>query len=57
MDTTIVSLILSQIVTLMLLCISEFLALSDSPYSGIIHGLIETLEKKIRTDICINDDS
>ncbi len=55
MDTTVVSLILTQILTLLLLCISEFLALSDSPYSGIVHAFIETMEKKIRQDICLND--
>jgi len=55
MDTTTTSLILSQIVTLILLCISEFLALTDSPYSGIIHAVIENMEKKIRTDICLNN--
>jgi len=55
MDTTVVSLVLSQILTLILLCISEFLALSNSPYSGIVHALVETMEKKIRQDICLND--
>ncbi len=55
MDTTTVSLVLSQILTLILLFISEFLALSDSPYSGIVHAFIETMEKKIRQDICLND--
>ncbi len=55
MDTTVVSLILSQILTLILLCISEFLALSNSPYSGIVHAFLETMEKKIRQDICLND--
>lgn len=55
MDTTTISLILSQVLTLILLCISEFLALSDSPYSGIVHAFIETMEKKIRQDICINN--
>jgi hypothetical protein len=55
MDTTTISLILSQVFTLILLCISEFLALSDSPYSGIVHAFIETMEKKIRQDICVNN--
>jgi hypothetical protein len=55
MDTTVVSLILSQILTLILLFISEFLALSSSPYSGIVHAFLDSMEKKIRQDICLND--
>jgi len=55
MDITITSLILSQLLTLILLFISEFLAFTDSPYSGIIHAFIENMEKKIRSDICLND--
>ena len=55
MDTAIISLALLQIITFILLSISEFLAISDSPYSGIIHALMESVEKKIRSDICVHD--
>ena len=50
MDPATVSLILSQTVTLFLLILSEFLSLSDSPYTGIIHAIIENVEKKIHQD-------
>ncbi len=53
MDTAFVSLILFQLVTLILLSISELLAISNSPYSGIIHAIIETMEKKMKEDICV----
>lgn len=55
MDPATVSLILSQTVTLFLLILSEFLSLSDSPYSGIIHAIIENIEKKIQTDETLNN--
>ena len=55
MDPTTTSLILSQIFTLILLCISEILALTDSPYSGIIHAFIESVEKKMQKEFCSND--
>lgn len=50
MDPATVSLILSQTVTLFLLVLSEFLSLSNSPYTGIIHAIIENVEKKIHQD-------
>jgi len=50
MDPATISLILSQTVTLILLILSEFLSLSNSPYSGIIHAIIENIETKFLTD-------
>ena len=55
MDPATISLILTQAVTLFLLIISEFLSLSDSPYSGIVHAILENIEKKIRTDEILNN--
>jgi hypothetical protein len=55
MDPATISLIFTQIVTLFLLIISEFLSLSDSPYSGILHAIVENIEKKIRTDTTLNN--
>jgi len=46
MDITITSLILSQLLTLILLFISEFLAFTDSPYSGIIHASLKIWKKR-----------
>lgn len=46
MDTTVVSLLLCQFVTLSLLIISEFLPLSSSPYSGIIQALLSAIQKE-----------
>jgi hypothetical protein len=47
MDTIVSTLILSQSFTFLLLIISETLALTNSPYSGIIHALILNLQNEL----------
>jgi len=55
MEPATISLLFTQLVTLFLLILSEFLSLSDSPYSGIVHAILENYEKKIRTDVPFNN--
>jgi hypothetical protein len=47
MDTSVYSLLVSQVLTLVLLFISETLSFIDSPYSGIIHAIVLSLKKEI----------
>lgn len=48
MDPTLLSLIVSQAITFILLIVSEILPLSESPYSGIAQALISILQEKIK---------
>lgn len=47
MDTALSTLIVSQALTFLLLVISETMSLTDSPYYGIIHAIILSLQKEV----------
>ena len=48
MDSDTISLIVTQAITFLLLVISETLPLTDTPYNGLIHGILLALQNSAR---------
>lgn len=42
--------LISQVIVCLLLATSEILAVTDSPYNGVLHMILKTLSEKIQNE-------